>query len=268
MSEILTLIKTSSQTLKDAVANPVPPSAGTDLFQRYMISNMQDGSNKDFDAIRAHLLTDSKIFVQRAKEARGDIALNAKNLIHKDGVIMTGGTSRLVWTILNAAADDTGSFSVIFVMSEAQIPHCIRDSLSRLRARNISVVIMPLSNVATILHKVTLTMFGADSITENGGAVSTIGTRNIGLLSNSARKPLYVVAETHKFVRIFPLRGEDINGGHDVLNASHCDSPPKVPGNASGLLDYIPPELIRALITEKGFLSPNAIGEELIKLWY
>jgi translation initiation factor 2B subunit (eIF-2B alpha/beta/delta family) len=34
------------------------------------------------------------------------------------------------------------------------------------------------------------------------------------------------------------------------------------------MVDYTPPELITALILENGVMSPNAVSEELIKLWF
>lgn len=33
-------------------------------------------------------------------------------------------------------------------------------------------------------------------------------------------------------------------------------------------VDYTPPELITALVTETGVHTPSAVSEELIKIWY
>ena len=40
--------------------------------------------------------------------------------------------------------------------------------------------------------------------------ISSMGTYQIGLLAKSTGKPFYVVAESHKFVRLDPLSGTDL----------------------------------------------------------
>ena len=39
-------------------------------------------------------------------------------------------------------------------------------------------------------------------------------------------------------------------------------------GEQHGAVDFTPPDLITALITESGVLTPSAVSEELIKIWY
>lgn len=42
------------------------------------------------------------------------------------------------------------------------------------------------------------------------GVISSMGTYKIGLLAKSTGKPFYVVAESHKFVRLHPPSGTDL----------------------------------------------------------
>lgn len=100
---------------------------------------------------------------------------------------------------------------------------------------------------------------------ENGGIISGMGTYQLGVLAKAAGKPVYVCAESFKFVRVFPLCQEDVGG--DVLRFSESEG--KGEGReVDGGVDYTPPELITALVTETGVHTPSAVSEELIKIWY
>jgi translation initiation factor eIF-2B subunit alpha len=83
--------------------------------------------------------------------------------------------------------------------------------------------------VAHVLDRVDAVMVGAEGVVETGGAVSRIGTYQIGLLAKALAKPLYVLAETHKFVRLFPLDQHDLPVRQPVLDFRTDDdgSPPQ-----------------------------------------
>lgn len=95
-----------------------------------------------------------------------------------------------------------------------------------------------------------------------------MGTYQLGVLAKAAGKPVYVCAESFKFVRVFPLCQEDVGG--DVLSFSEgAVGEEQIEGReAAGGVDYTPPELITALVTETGVHTPSAVSEELIKIWY
>ncbi|KAK5041051.1 translation initiation factor eIF-2B subunit alpha, partial [Cryomyces antarcticus] len=57
---------------------------------------------------------------------------------------------------------------------------------------------------------VDMVIVGAEGVVENGGIISRLGTYQMGMLAKSARKPFYVVAESHKFVRLYPLSQYDL----------------------------------------------------------
>lgn len=51
-----------------------------------------------------------------------------------------------------------------------------------------------------------MVLVGAEGVVENGGVINKVGTYQIALLAHALRKPLYVGAESYKFVRLYPLR--------------------------------------------------------------
>jgi translation initiation factor eIF-2B subunit alpha len=55
-----------------------------------------------------------------------------------------------------------------------------------------------------------MVIVGAEGVVENGGIISRLGTYQIGLLAKAKQKPFYVVAESHKFVRLYPLSQYDL----------------------------------------------------------
>ena len=273
-------------------------SAGTDLFQRYIISSLQSGSlsntggnskgdgNKgkedDFSAIRGHLLANSKTFVQRAKDARWMIADVAKHFIRDGTIVLTCGRSRVVAAVLRAAAEDSVDFRVIYMRSAQNV---FRDSggttdlAGDLRRRQIPVATIPFTALATAVPKASFIMVGADSVVGNGGVISSLGTHQMGILAKSVEKPFYVVAESHKFVRLYPLEPQELGIERDLLNFQmerdeaegmevENESYEASRKGGGDWVDLTPPELITALVTESGVHTPSVVSEELIKIWY
>ena len=295
ISETLSLLTTASTHLKDNVSNPLPVTAGTDLFQRYIISTLQTRSSSiaksgrtfdrsrdngdDFQAIRSHLLANSRLFVQRAKEARGVIAKRASGYIRDGVTIVTFGYSRVVSAVLDQAAEEHKRFQVIYV--EGSAPKTTREQgishrqqpyiTNEMRQRGVPVAVIPFERLATAIRQATFAVVGTESLVENGGVVSRVGTYQMGLLAQSAGKPFYVVAESYKFVRVYPLDEKDVEirgqGDLDFRTTNDEKEVGAEHGVDSKPVDFTPPELITALITESGVQTPSAVSEELIKIW-
>lgn len=319
ISETLDLLEKSTTHLKRSIPNPIGLSAGTDLFQRYLITTLQRpgqlGLSGDFNAIRAHLLSNGRLFIRRAKESRDRIASFGRSFVRDDSTVLTNGGSRVVASLLEKAAGGKGGpsavrFRVIYVLSStkenadgrAAEPEGMETVLA-LRAMGVPVATIPESAVAYSLGKADMVIVGAEGVVENGGVVSRMGTYQIGLLAKAMGKPFYVVAESHKFVRLYPLgqydlpieqRVIDFKTEEDItdeakeqsaVRPSQDNSEAKVgqtDGSSQGVqsgkgnhqlftteaVDYTPPHLISALITESGVLTPSAVSEELIKIWF
>ena len=275
VSETLALIESSTATLKASTPNSLSLTAGTDLFQRYILSTLQAGNTADFPAVRAHLLANSNAFVQQAKEARARIADIAKQFIQHESVIVTSGYSRVVSAVLQAASDDGTAFKVVQVQ-EADSVHnqATRNLVRQLRRKQVYVATVPFAALATAASKATIALVGAESLLENGGIISSMGTQQIGILAKHFGKRVYAVAESHKYVRKYPLASQDLGFGQDDVDfriehsqettaTSHVDDSEAVLPS----LDYTPPDLITGLVTESGVHSPYAISEEMNKIW-
>jgi translation initiation factor eIF-2B subunit alpha len=232
VAETLVLLEKHTELLKSSIANPISLSAGTDLFQRYLITTLNRpaslnlGPEDDFRAIRNHLLSNGKLFVDRAKASREKIASFGKHFIRDGTTILTNGGSRVVGALLRRAAESsTIRFKVIYVSSPSRAADSSLGNqiVSDLRALNVPVATIPDSAVAYSLGKVDMIIVGAEGVVENGGIISRLGTYQMGLLAKSKGKSFYVVAESHKFVRLFPLSQFDLPIKQNVLDFKVSD---------------------------------------------
>lgn len=179
-----------------------------------------------------------------------------------------------------------------------------RDIVRKLRAKGVPVAIIGEGAVGYAMGMVDLVIVGAEGVVENGGVISRMGTYQIGVLARAAAKPFYVVAETHKFVRLYPLGQYDLpivqrvvefttntgkegegkegkKGGEEKGVAGEAPSQKSSVdtegwkeyfstaegGEREDAVDYTPPDLVSALITENGVLTPSAVSEELISVF-
>ena len=61
-----------------------------------------------------------------------------------------------------------------------------------------------------IMERVNMVMLGAEGVVESGGIINKIGSYPIAISAKAMNKPVYVVAESFKFVRAFPLNQKDV----------------------------------------------------------
>ncbi|KAK9449186.1 uncharacterized protein V1518DRAFT_417360 [Limtongia smithiae] len=262
-SELIDILAKAVQRLKDGVRNAISLSAGCDMFQRFVLRHIQEYG--DWEACKRHLITNGGLFVQRAKAARFRIAELGLPIIQDDDIILVHSHSRAVTELLLLAARRHMRFRVF--VTEAR-PACEGVACAaELRALGIPVRVIVDSAVGWAIQKVDKVFVGAEGVAESGGIINRIGTYQIAVLAQNSNKPFYVVAESHKFVRLFPLSPYDLpgetavvpDGGKHDVEAELREGP---------LLDFTNDSLITAIITDIGVLTPSGVSEELIKMWY
>ncbi|KAK2102862.1 Translation initiation factor [Saguinus oedipus] len=170
---------------------------------------------------------------------------------------------------------------------------------------NVPVTVVLDAAVGYIMEKADLVIVGAEGVVENGGIINKIGTNQMAVCAKAQNKPFYVVAESFKFVRLFPLNQQDVpdkfkarravsgsstlftharaprvqSPGYSALTDVYFFSPQykadtlKVAQTGQDLkeehpwVDYTAPSLITLLFTDLGVLTPSAVSDELIKLY-
>ncbi|GFO41230.1 translation initiation factor eif-2b subunit alpha [Plakobranchus ocellatus] len=92
-----------------------------------------------------------------------------------------------------------------------------------------------------------------------------IGTYPLAVCAKQMNKPVYVVAESFKFVRFFPLSQRDVPDEYKY-HASTI-SAGKDLEQEHPIVDFTGPEFISLMFTDLGVLTPSAVSDELIKLY-
>ncbi|XP_031553243.1 translation initiation factor eIF-2B subunit alpha-like [Actinia tenebrosa] len=253
--ELRNLLQKVIQTLTRADVAVTSVSSGCELFLRFITLASLD--NPDFKECKRLLVERGQLFLKRAAAARAKIAKLGDSFIKDGATILTHSRSRVVLEILRMAAIQKKRFNVFITESCPDKSGCLmHDQLEEI---GIPSRIILDSAVGYIIEKVDLVLVGAEGVVESGGIINKIGTYQMAVMTKTANKPFYVVAESFKFVRLYPLNQEDVPNQHkypkDIIQTGHP------------LVDYTPPSYITLLFTDLGVLTPSAVSDELIKLY-
>ncbi|CAN3354468.1 translation initiation factor eIF2B subunit alpha [Diutina catenulata] len=257
-SELINLVRSNIAQLKSSISNSISLGAGCDLFMRFVLRNTNLYS--DWDSCRSNLVENGALFVQRAKESRAKLAQFGVRFINDDDIVLVHSYSRAVHALLVNAKQQRVRFRVI--VTEARPSGEGYKMAKLLQQEGIPVEVIVDAAVGYVIHNVDKIFVGAEGVAESGGIINHIGSYQVGCLAKINHKPFYVAAESHKFVRMFPNAPNDLpqsmqggaTDGEDMLT--------------SYTTDYTPDEFITALVTDLGVLTPSAVSEELIKVWY
>ncbi|CAD5112073.1 unnamed protein product [Dimorphilus gyrociliatus] len=233
-------------------------SSASELFLRFITLTTFENP---FEECKKTLIERGKMFLEEAKKSREKIAILGEPFI-TDGIkILIHGKSRVVLEVLKRAATESRKHFTVYVTQSLpdKAGHDMRDELQKV---NIQSVVVLDAAVACIMEKVDLVLVGAEGVVESGGILNKIGTYSMGIAAKEMNKPLYVVAESFKFARIFPLNQDDIPHQFRFRNSKDVDDCYYNP-----IVDYTPPNLITLLFTDLGVLTPSAVSDELIKLY-
>lgn len=195
-----------------------------------MVSSLRNAGNSDtgsFDDVRQHLLSNGRLFANRAKAGRERIAKIGKQFVRDGYTVLTHGGSRVVGALLSQAADaGVGGgkvrFKVIYVLNGARTEES-RTIVSGLRAKGVPVATVSEGAVGYAMNQVDVVFVGAEGVVENGGIISRLGTYQIGILAKASGKPVYVAAESHKFVRLYPLGQHDLPIKQNIVDFKTTD---------------------------------------------
>ncbi|GMG31068.1 unnamed protein product [Ambrosiozyma monospora] len=264
-SELINLLSDSTNQLKKSVPNAISLSAGCDLFTRFVLRNTHLYS--DWESCRKHLVENGQLFLQRAKESREMIAKVGYNFVKDDDVVLVHSYSRVVLNLLHYAKTKFIRFRVFVTEARPDVTGKNGVKMANaLKELGIPACLIHDSQVGYVINKVDKVFMGAEGVSESGGIINHVGSYQIGVLAKNANKPLYVVSESHKFVRMFPLAPDDLPIASTDALTFNTD---KEIGLSSDLrIDFTPHEYITALISDLGVLTPSAVSEELIKMWY
>ncbi|NWV05835.1 EI2BA factor, partial [Ptilonorhynchus violaceus] len=260
------------------VDSSVAVSSGGELFLRFISLTSLEYS--DYSKCKEIMIERGEIFLTKVSLSRNKIAKLCHPFIRDGARILTHAYSRVVLRVLEAAVESKKRFSVYVTESQpdqaGRVPLNLvfvlvngvsyRQKMAKaLRNLNIPVTVILDAAVGYIMEKVDLVLVGAEGVVESGGIINKIGTNQIAVCAKAQNKPFYVVAESFKFVRLFPLNQQDVPDRFkykaDTLKTGQNLT------EEHPWIDYTSPSLITLLFTDLGVLTPSAVSDELIKLY-
>ncbi|XP_036163257.1 translation initiation factor eIF-2B subunit alpha isoform X3 [Myotis myotis] len=223
------------------VDSSVAVSSGGELFLRFI--SLASLEYSDYSKCKKIMIERGELFLRRISLSRSKIADLCHTFIKDGARILTHAYSRVVLRVLEAAVAAKKRFSVYITESQPDLS-------------------------GYIMEKVDLVIVGAEGVVENGGVINKIGTNQMAVCAKAQNKPFYVVAESFKFVRLFPLNQQDVPDKFkykaDTLRSVQTGQDLR---EEHPWVDYTPPSLITLLFTDLGVLTPSAVSDELIKLY-
>ncbi|KAI0150442.1 nagb/rpia/CoA transferase-like protein [Xylariaceae sp. FL1272] len=296
--ETMNLVETQSMRLRQSatVSNPMAVRHGTDLFTQTLMKALKQGpsgaagntgaenNDSEFELIRKHLVSNGRLFAERAKDAREKIALQGRFLLTEHCTVLTHGGSRAVGIFLGRAAEAVANrqappFKVIYAISENSREKSTK-IVADLRAKGIRVATISEGAVAHIMEQVSFVLVGAQAVTAQGGILSTLGTYQIAKLAKDfgkSGKPFYVAAEQHKIGRTFPTCQSKLSGTAEFkqnildFHKKIDDTETKDSSSsqaAANPLDFTPPTLITSFICDHGVKTTTGIHHEVIETYF
>ncbi|KAM7440254.1 Translation initiation factor [Porites harrisoni] len=257
LSELRENLKAVIEALSKAEGSVTSISSGCELFLRFITLASLD--NPDFQECKRVLLERGQLYLKRAASARKKIAKLCDSFIKDGATILTHSRSRVVVEILKMATEQKKRLNVYITESSPdKSGYKMQDQLKEF---NIPSTIILDTAVGYMMEKVDLVLVGAEGVVESGGIINKIGTYQMAVMAKVVNKPFYVVAESFKFVRLYPLNQEDVPNRFKYSESSSsgaCNHP---------MVDYTPPSYITLLFTDLGVLTPSAVSDELIKLY-
>ncbi|KAH0568246.1 translation initiation factor eIF-2B subunit alpha [Cotesia glomerata] len=234
-------------------------ASGSELFLRFITLASLD--TPSFAECKGIMLRRGKLFYEKLVNARSKVAKLASSFITDGCKILTHSKSRVVLLALKEAAANNKIFHVYVTRSAPDnIGEEMYDNLKKL---GVSCTLILDSAIGYVMEQVDMVMVGAEGVAESGGIINKIGTYTLAMCAKEIKKPLYVLTESFKFSRIYPLNQIDLSDEFKYTTSTRV----KNLKNEHPLVDYTPPQYINLLFTDLGILTPSAVSDELIKLY-
>ncbi|KAJ2668981.1 translation initiation factor eIF-2B subunit alpha, partial [Coemansia spiralis] len=201
---------------------------------------------------------------------RDNVAEFGSPFVRDDQTILIHSYSRVIMGLLRRAVKQNKRFRVY--ITESRPDQSGLRAAAELQELGIPCEVVLDAAIGYIMEKVDMVLVGAEGVVESGGLINKIGTYQIAIIAKTAKKPFYALAESFKFVRLYPLSQYDLpTYRSDLLSfkekpGTTIDWQTELLRN-NPMLDYTPPEYITLLFTDLGVMTPSGVSDELIKFY-
>ncbi|CAH0777558.1 unnamed protein product [Bemisia tabaci] len=235
-------------------------ASGCALFLRFITLAKLDFTT-NFEECKDIMLHRGEVFLKKLLQARGKVAKQACAFIYDGSIVLTHSNSRAVLQTMIEAARANKRFEVYVTVSS--IDNTGEEMRLALEKENVQCTLILDSAVGYVMESVDMVMVGAESVVESGGIINKIGSFTMAVCAQAMKKPFYVLTESFKFSRLYPLNQRDLPNEFKYLSSKLTTDLKK----EHPFVDYTPPSYITLLFTDLGILTPSAVSDELIKLY-
>lgn len=212
--------------------------------------------NEEFSVLKKKLVSISNDFYLMSLFAKEKISGSFVQTIKHGMNILVHGFSQTVLHALIHAHNKGMRFTVY--VTECRPDNSGEISAKKLQEEGIKCELILDNSVGFHMEKIDCVVLGADAVVENGGIINKIGTFTMAICAKCFKKPVYVLCESLKFLRMFPLDQSDV--------PQHIVSYDKK-FSEQILADYTSPEFITLLFTDLGIFTPSAVSDQLIQMF-
>jgi ribose 1,5-bisphosphate isomerase len=209
----------------------------------------------DLGRMRAAVLETIAQFLDFVEQALESVAQRGAEALHDGDTLFMYSMSSTVWRVIKAAQKQGKKLRVI--VTESRPANEGMWTVERMIEYGIPVEVSIDANIGLLIPRSDLVMVGADSVAASGEVLCKVGTYPAALVAREHGVPFYIAADTLKFdsstLLGLPFRVDPIPR-HEVLeDGTYTEA--QVSGS---LFDVTPPGLIKAVITERGYINPAA----------
>ncbi|KAJ3311110.1 Translation initiation factor [Boothiomyces sp. JEL0838] len=234
-------------------------TAGTDLFKLF-VTNTSISTN--FDSFKNDIIEGGEIMIRNSNLYRQQAAEKGMTFIRDNSTILVHSYSRLVMLLLEMASKEK-NFKVY--VTQASPSSAGLKAVQELRRLNVEAALIADAAIGYIMEKVDMVLVGAEGVVRNGGVINQIGTFPIGVVAKAAGKPFYCVAESYKFVDVFPLNQDDLEFASLAPSYFTDEEDNGKCLISNPIVDYTPPNLVTMFFTNEGILTPSGVSELMLK---
>ena len=267
LEDLFSTIKSTTDLLLNSISkkNIVPKTrsiislkAESELLMCLLHKYASKRSGEDYPTLKARLVHITKDLYDLSIHAKEKISKLFLMSIKNNSTIMVHGYSSTVAFSLVQARKSGKRFKVY--VSVGQPSNSGQLMMEELKKNDIESKLIYDCSVGFYMKDVDFVAVGSDVICENGGIVNKIGTYTIAIVAKNFKKPLYVLSDSLKFIKMYPISQVDVQ-----QNLSKFTN--KEEGDDI-ICDYTPPEFINLFFTDIGILTPSAVSDELIQIFY
>lgn len=272
--------RASDRMISYARSSDLSVKAACELFLKFISRTSFDFP--DFNECKTKLIQRGEYFRALTDTCRERIALLGEPFIQHGCTVLTHGGSRVVYSILERAAKlAQKQYRVVVIEGRNRLESAQSSGMTNKTLRfcrdlirlGVPVTVIPDSAVAAAMEAIDVVLLGAEAVAESGAIINQTGSLNVAFAAKAFNVPLYVAAESYKFVRIYPLTQRDIsNADVDSMPRPYrqvvrMDDIPKQLQFECPSSDLTPGSYISLLITDLGVLTPAAVSEALMKMY-